>query len=80
MLFVRTRKSGDRQIQPNICDLVFHAMRAKHEFSIIGKNIRRSSRTFDVRQECSAFSKSIEYALASIFYDVLVRIFLFEFS
>ena len=59
MLFVRTQKFGDRQIQPNICDLVFHAMRAKHEFSIIGKNIRRSSRTFGVRQECSAFDKNV---------------------
>ena len=36
------------EFSPNICDLAF---RAKDKFSIIDKNVRRSSRTFDVRQE-----------------------------
>ena len=52
----------------------------RQEHSAFVKNVRRSTRMFGFRQECSAFRKSIEYALTSIYYDVLVRIFLFEFS
>ena len=52
--------------------MVFHAIRAKDEFSIIDKNVRRLSRTFGFRRECSVLSKSIEYVRASVFYDVLV--------
>ena len=54
--------------------MVFHAVRAKVEFSVIDKNVRRSSRSFGFRQECSVFSKSIEYVRASIFYDRVVQL------
>ena len=41
----------------SICELVFYAIRAKDKFSIIDENVRRSSRTFSVRQECSVFQE-----------------------
>ena len=51
------RNSAIDEFSSNICELVFYAIRAKDKFSIIDENVRRSSRTFGVRQECSVFQE-----------------------
>ena len=51
------RNSAIDEFSSNICELVFYAILAKDKFSIIDVNVRRSSRTFGVRQECSVFQE-----------------------